>query len=106
MRAYIKSLLTDTWDVVAVSNGKDALSAAVAQPPDLILSDVMMPKLDGFGLIARLRQDERTKHVPVLLLSARAAGFQQQLTKPVEPSALIATISSLVHGSVSKPNGH
>jgi CheY-like chemotaxis protein len=92
MRAYIRSLLADEWDVVAVGNGEEALSAAIDQPPDLILSDVMMPKLDGFALIARLRENSRTKHVPVILLSARSgeesridglrAGADDYLVKP------------------------
>jgi PAS domain S-box-containing protein len=104
MRAYIRSLLSDSWDVVAVSNGEEALAAAADRPPDLVLSDVMMPKLDGFGLIARLRQDERTRNVPVLLLSARAgeesrveglrAGAADYLVKPFSAKELLARIQT------------
>jgi PAS domain S-box-containing protein len=104
MRAYIRSLLAHAWDIVAVSNGEDALAAAVAHPPDLVLSDVMMPKLDGFGLIARLRENERTKQVPVILLSARSgeesrieglrAGADDYLVKPFSAKELIARIQT------------
>jgi PAS domain S-box-containing protein len=104
MRAYIRSLLTDAWDVVAVGNGEEALTAAIDHPPDLILSDVMMPKLDGFGLIARLRENQRTRQVPVLLLSARSgeesrieglrAGADDYLVKPFSAKELLARIQT------------
>jgi PAS domain S-box-containing protein len=104
MRAYIRSILMDAWDVVAVSNGEEALSAAVDHPPDLVLSDVMMPKLDGFALISRLRENDRTKQVPVLLLSARSgeesrieglrAGADDYLVKPFSAKELVARIQT------------
>ena len=104
MRAYLKRLLTDTWDVQVVSDGEEAFTVASNNVPDLILSDVMMPKLDGFGLIARLRQNARTKNVPVLLLSARAgeesrieglrAGADDYLVKPFSAKELLARIQT------------
>jgi CheY-like chemotaxis protein len=58
----------------AVTDGEQALAAALAHPPDLVLSDVMMPGVDGFGLVAALRADPRTHGVPIILLSARGRG--------------------------------
>lgn len=72
MREYLGRLLSPHWDTVLVPNGRAALTAALASPPDLVLSDVMMPELDGVSLLAELRADPRTKTVPVILISARA----------------------------------
>ena len=60
------------FEVVTASDGEKALAACLANPPDLVLTDVMMAKLDGFGLVARLRRDVRTALLPILLISARA----------------------------------
>src|SRR5262249_14267823 len=72
MREYVRRLLVTNYEVEAVTDGEAALQAASERPPDLVLSDVMMPKLDGFGLLKALREDERLAMVPVILLSARA----------------------------------
>jgi CheY-like chemotaxis protein len=72
MRHYIAGLLAPDYRVEMAGNGAEALRAALKNPPALVLSDVMMPELDGFGLLAALRNDERTQLVPVMLLSARA----------------------------------
>jgi CheY-like chemotaxis protein len=58
--------------VESVSDGKAALASAMARAPDLILSDVMMPEMDGFALLRAMRADPRTHAIPVVLLSARA----------------------------------
>ncbi|MGK3893807.1 response regulator transcription factor, partial [Enterococcus faecium] len=85
-----------------MSNGRDALESALERPPDLVLTDVMMPGLDGFGLLAALRAHERTKVLPVLLLSARAAeesrveglaaGADDYLVKPFSARELLARV--------------
>jgi signal transduction histidine kinase len=72
MREYLGRLLSPHWDTVLVPNGRAALTAALASPPDLVLSDVMMPELDGVALLGELRADARTKTIPVILISARA----------------------------------
>ncbi|MES1187275.1 MAG: ATP-binding protein, partial [Myxococcales bacterium] len=72
MREYLGRLLSPYWNTVLVPNGRAALAEALASPPDLVLSDVMMPELDGVSLLAALRADPRTKTVPVILISARA----------------------------------
>src|SRR5581483_2306548 len=72
MRQYLARLLFGRYEVEAVANGEAALTAVRRRVPDLILADVMMPRLDGFGLLQALRADTATAGVPVILLSARA----------------------------------
>ncbi len=102
MRAYIRRLLEAHYAVEVVSDGEAALQAAHAHVPDLVLSDVMMPRLDGFGLLSELRKDADLKTVPVILLSARAgeesrvegleAGADDYLTKPFTARELLARV--------------
>jgi signal transduction histidine kinase/HPt (histidine-containing phosphotransfer) domain-containing protein len=104
MRRYVAQLLAGSYEVEAVADGEAALAAALARPPDLVLSDVMMPRLDGLGLLERLRADERTRLVPVILLSARAgeeaalggleAGADDYLFKPFSAKELLARVRS------------
>jgi signal transduction histidine kinase len=104
MRQYLSRLLAEQYDVETVSDGKAALEAARERPPNLILSDVMMPGLDGFQLLAAIRDDQRTRRIPVVLLSARAgeesrvegmqAGADDYLIKPFSARELLARISA------------
>jgi PAS domain S-box-containing protein len=104
MREYVARLLSERYKVVAVSNGEEALNAAISNPPDLILSDVMMPGLDGFGLLKELRNRSETRTIPVLLLSARAgeesrldglgAGADDYLIKPFTARELLARVAT------------
>ena len=106
MRAYVTGLLVDQFDVVAVADGQAALDEVRAQLPDLVLSDVMMPRLDGFGLLAALRADPETRTLPVILVSARAgaessvegidAGADDYLIKPFVARELIARVRTHV----------
>lgn len=100
LRAYIESLLSPHYLVEAVCDGVEALAAASARTPDLILSDVMMPRLDGFGLLRELRANSTTRDIPVILLSARAgeeasvegldSGADDYLVKPFSSRELLA----------------
>ncbi len=102
MRAYLKSLLAPHAEVRVCADGKAAFAALQADPPDLLLSDVMMPKLDGFGLIAKIRATPALRHLPVMLLSARAgeeakveglqAGADDYLVKPFAAAELLARV--------------
>jgi signal transduction histidine kinase len=106
MREYVARLLSSRYDVRAVADGEAALASAAASPPDLVLSDIMMPRLDGFQLLAALRQDERTRTVPVILLSARAGeearveglsrGADDYLVKPFSARELLARVATLL----------
>lgn len=104
MRAYVRRLLAPYWDVETVANGRQALESALRNPPDLILTDVMMPELDGFGLLQAVRADPRIGAIPVILLSARAgeearvdglqAGADDYLVKPFGSRELLARIAT------------
>jgi PAS domain S-box-containing protein len=106
MREYLHRLLSPRYDVEVVGDGKTALAAALAEPPELVLCDVMMPGLDGRELLAALRGDSRTARVPVLLLSARAgqeaaveglaAGADDYLVKPFAAQELMARVGAHV----------
>jgi signal transduction histidine kinase len=72
MREYLQRLLSPHWQTEVVTDGKAALAAALASAPDLVLSDVMMPEMDGVQLLGALRADPRTQTLPVILISARA----------------------------------
>jgi PAS domain S-box-containing protein len=107
MREYLTRLLSNAgYHVRAVTDGVAALDAIRAQTPDLVVSDVMMPRLDGLALVAALRADPRTAAVPVLLLSARAgeeasieglqAGADDYLVKPFAAAELLARVRANV----------
>ncbi|MDG4829653.1 SpoIIE family protein phosphatase [Solwaraspora sp. WMMD1047] len=106
LRDHVVRLLAPYWQVVAVADGAAAFDAAVGSPFDLVLTDVMMPKMDGFALVTRLRADRRTRHVPIVILSARAgtgeeveglaAGADDYLVKPFSGQELIARVRSNV----------
>jgi signal transduction histidine kinase len=106
MRHYLVRLLAERYDVQAVSDGEAALAAARERLPDLIVSDVMMPKLDGISLLRELRTDPALKEVPTILLSARAgeesrlegveSGADDYLIKPFSTRELLARVESQV----------
>ncbi|MGS2614658.1 SpoIIE family protein phosphatase [Micromonospora sp. LZ34] len=106
LREHVTRLLSPTWEVVAVPDGVEALRRAVESPFDLVLTDVMMPRLDGFGLVAALRADPRTRYLPIVLLSARAGsaeavaglsvGADDYLTKPFSGQELVARVRANV----------
>ncbi len=84
MRSYVSRLLGETFDVSIYSDGMEALEEIRKSKPDLVLSDVMMPRLDGFGLLKAIREDERISGVPVILLSAPPARMlASRVSRPV-----------------------
>lgn len=101
---YLKSVLTQ-YTIITANNGKRGFDLAIELIPDLVISDVMMPLEDGFSLCKRLKEDLRTSHVPVILLTARAdqsskleginAGADAYLEKPFDPDELEMRISKL-----------
>ncbi|MBD2079054.1 ATP-binding protein [Leptolyngbya sp. FACHB-17] len=104
MRHYLQRLLKEHYEVEAVADGQAALESARAQLPDLVLTDVMMPRLDGFELLRQLRADSQTREIPILLLSARAgeeaavegleAGADDYLVKPFSARELLARVAT------------
>ncbi len=104
MRDYVKRLLSQYWTVEAVGDGKAALAAIQRHKPDIVLSDVMMPGLDGFQLLAALRNNPETSEIPVIMLSARAgeeaaiegleAGADDYLIKPFSARELVARVGT------------
>ena len=104
MRDYLARLLGGRFDVETVADGERAHAAALRRRPDLVLADVMMPQLDGFALLHRLRSDPRTATVPLMLISARAGeearieGLQQgaddYVVKPFSARELMARVEA------------
>jgi signal transduction histidine kinase/DNA-binding response OmpR family regulator len=106
IRTYIKEIFAGSYTVAEAANGQEGLNQAVATVPDVIISDLMMPLMDGVELCTRLRQDHRTSHIPLILLTAKASvesrisGFQtgadDYVTKPFHPVELLARVRNLV----------
>ncbi len=106
LREYLSSLLQPYYRVEAVADGEMALEAIRRQRPALLLSDVMMPRLDGFELLAAVRADPALRALPVVLLSARAgdearmqgiqAGADDYLIKPFTARELLARVAGLI----------
>ncbi|MBW4625074.1 MAG: response regulator [Brasilonema octagenarum HA4186-MV1] len=104
MRDYLARLLSKHWHIQAANNGAAALAAIAEQPPDLVLTDVMMPEMDGFQLLSALRTNPQTKGIPIILLSARAgeeaaieglqAGADDYLIKPFSARELVTRVHS------------
>jgi signal transduction histidine kinase/CheY-like chemotaxis protein len=106
MRAYVQRILSPLYEVEAVADGEGALAALTQRPPNLIVSDVMMPRLDGIELVKRVRADERMRTLPIILLSARAGeeakeeglagGADEYLVKPFSARELLTRVSAAI----------
>jgi signal transduction histidine kinase len=106
MRQYVSRTLSHQFEVEAVTDGLMALRAAQRECPDLVVADIMMPKLDGVGLLLELRRDPSTRAIPVILLTARAAeeskiealeqGADDYLIKPFSARELVARVNSAI----------
>lgn len=103
---YLKTVLNGDYHLMSATNGREGLEKAFDTPPDVVLSDVMMPEMDGLEFCRRLKNDPRTSHVPVVLLTARATtddridglehGADAWLTKPFDRADLLATLVSMI----------
>lgn len=104
LRAVADCLRAEGYDVTTARSGGDALVSVNASPPDLIVSDIRMPGMDGYQLARTLRQNPRTELIPIIFLTAkgeqadRVAGFRSgvdaYITKPFDPDELLAVINS------------
>lgn len=98
IRLLLENFLSQNFDVVAINNGHDALVWLEGNLPDLIISDIQMPEMDGYEFLVNVRQRGFTKHTPFIMLSARSEskerikcyklGAQDYLTKPFNPEEL------------------
>ncbi|MCJ8267948.1 MAG: response regulator [Psychrosphaera sp.] len=106
MRQYIADSLGDRYQCLTACNGKEGVDVAREAIPDLIISDIMMPELDGYSLTKMLKEDDKTSHIPIILLTAlsdtnsRKKGWQQQaddyLTKPFDVEELHLRVDNLL----------
>ena len=100
------SLEAEGFLAVSAEDGDSALQAAMTEDPDLIILDVMMPGADGLTVCRELKQNPRTKHIPVLMLSARAAksdreaglaaGAEEYVTKPFSPQRIVEKVNEML----------
>ena len=97
------------YEVLTAANGSEALDVAASEKPDLVLLDVMMPELDGFQVCSRLKQNEATKNIPVVMLTAKAeakdvtrafnSGAEDYVVKPYDPVVLQQKVVQNLRGA-------
>jgi len=100
-------LRNNGYEVVAASNGAEAYELACQEKPDIVVTDYQMPLMTGLELIEKMRQDERTRNIPVVLLTARSFAITQEmqetlgvsecLSKPFSPKELLKTIQDILY---------
>ncbi|OKL41863.1 hypothetical protein A3841_07540 [Pontibacter flavimaris] len=106
LRRFIKQLFQDNYTVWEAGNGREGMELALGHSPDMIISDVMMPEMDGIEFCSRLKSDIRTSHIPVILLTARTSpdakfdgletGADDYITKPFDARELKIKVRNLV----------
>ncbi len=108
---YLKDILHEQYAILEAKDGQAGIGMAIETIPDLVISDVMMPKKDGYEVCENLKQDERTSHIPLILLTARAAfedkmqGLENKadeyLTKPFSPKELLLRVANLIQSRLA-----
>lgn len=107
IRGYIRQILEPDYRVIEADNGMDGSELAIERIPDLIISDIMMPGLDGFEVCKKVKEDMKTSHIPVILLTAKASndsaveGFEKgadyYITKPFNPKLLALRVRNVLN---------
>ncbi len=107
VRAYIIEQLETDYKVISASNGEEGIDKAQDKIPDLIITDIMMPRMNGFEFSKRIRSDEKTSHVPIIMLTAKAGlddkiegletGIDVYLTKPFNAKELMVRVKNLIY---------
>jgi CheY-like chemotaxis protein len=115
LRQVLSTWLRMRWDVTAVSNGEDALEAVRAKRPDLLVCDIVMPRMNGLEVVEAIRADEALADLPICMVTAStrdsdtgdsvwkmAANVDAFITKPFEPQELLAKVESLLQAAVKR----
>ncbi|HSL90341.1 MAG TPA: response regulator, partial [Ignavibacteriaceae bacterium] len=107
VRNYIREMLETDYKVIEASDGTDGVSKAKDEIPDLIITDVMMPEMDGFQFAKQIRSDEKTSHIPIIMLTAKASlddkikgletGVDAYITKPFSAKELKVRVKNLIY---------
>jgi len=100
------SLGAEGYEVITAADGEQALEKAISEKPDLIILDIMMPKMDGYETCEKIKKLPETKHIPVLLLTAKGRDIDRQrgfdsgaddyITKPFSPNKLISRVQEIL----------
>ncbi|TAF95987.1 MAG: response regulator [Cytophagia bacterium] len=107
LRDFVASIFVNQYQLILAVDGEDGLEKAIKFVPDIVISDLMMPRLDGLGLCEKLKNDERTNHIPVVMLTAKASladrliglehGADDYLSKPFNKQELQIRVSNLIN---------
>ena len=107
IRSYLTEALSEDYDITDCSNGKEGLAAVLKTMPDLVISDIMMPEMDGTTLCSKIKTNNATNHIPVILLTAKSreedqlegleTGADAYIVKPFNMDILRRTIVNLIH---------
>ena len=93
--SFLRAVFQGTYDVDTAVDGEDAMQKALAQTPDLVVTDSLMPNVDGFELIARLREHPPTATIPVVMLTSSEAGDEEIHSRTPQPDALVRKSTSI-----------
>lgn len=106
MRSFITGIFENDYIIYAANDGEDGLRISFEEIPEIIISDLMMPKMDGFEMCSKLKSDERTSHIPIIMLTAKATnkdkiegyelGADDYIMKPFDADILKARVKNLL----------
>jgi signal transduction histidine kinase/DNA-binding response OmpR family regulator len=107
VRSYIREQIENEYTILEASNGEEGIAKAQSEIPDLIITDVMMPKMDGYQFSLNIKKNEKTSHIPIIMLTAKAAlddkiegletGVDAYITKPFSAKELVVRVRNLIN---------